>query len=97
MRCGTFALAELEELPPSDNFCDGCCIICSIVLNFSVTYGRLFALHLNETILPGYVMSQSYNVIYHTPSDTIPNVFMLTPGWRGAVGLNGNILHNTYM
>ena len=97
MRCCTFALAELEELSPSENFCDGCCIICSIELKFSVAYGRFFALLLNETILPGYVRSQSYDVIYHTPSDTIPNTFMLTAGWHGAVGLNGNILHSTYI
>ena len=97
MRCGTFALAELEELSPSENFRDACCIICSIVLKFSVAYGRFFALLLNETILPGYVRSQSYDVIYHTPFDTIPNACMLTADWRDAVGLNGNILHNTYM
>ena len=96
-RYATFALAKLEEFPPFENFRDGCCIVCSIVLKFSVAYGRFFALLLNETILPGYVRSQSYDVIYHTPSDTIPNTFMLTAGWRDAFGLNGNILHNTYM
>ena len=97
MRYGTFALAELEELPTSENFRDSCRIICSIMLKFSVAYLRFFALLLNETILPGYVRSQSYDVIYHTPSDTIPNTFMLTAGWRDAFGLNGNMLHNTYM
>ena len=54
-----FALADPEELPPSDNFCDGCCIVCWIVLIFSAAYGRFFVLLLDKTILLGHVRLQS--------------------------------------